>query len=62
MEFLDARYSDDRHVKLLQHCTVLAGDSEKYNPSELPDVQLVETFDENPVKEIGPWVKRNLHS
>lgn len=25
MEFLDTRYSDGRHIKLLQHCIVLAG-------------------------------------
>lgn len=63
MEFLDTRYSDERHVKLLQHCIVLAGDSQKYAPDELPDVQLVDTFtDERAVKAVGRWIKRNFES
>lgn len=40
MEFLDTRYSNLRHIKLLRHCTILAGDSEKYSPNELPDCDL----------------------
>ncbi|WP_181685971.1 site-specific integrase [Halorhabdus salina] len=61
MEFLDARYSDGRHIKLLQHCIVLAGDSQKYSRDELPDVSLVTTFDdEAAVKEVGRWIKRNF--
>lgn len=61
MEFLDTRYSDVRHIKLLQHCTLLAGDSpNKYDPEELPDVELVDCYDdESAVKEIGRWIKRN---
>lgn len=35
-------YSTGRRVKLLQHCTVLAGDSEKYDPDELPEPELVD--------------------
>ncbi|GGN98588.1 site-specific integrase [Haloarcula pellucida] len=61
MEFLDARYSDKRHIKLLQHCIILAGDSQKYAPDELPDVRLVDTFDsETAVKDVGRWIKRNF--
>lgn len=61
MEFLDARYSNKRHIKLLQHCTVLAGDSQKYSPDELPDVPLVNAFeDPDAVREIGRWIKRNF--
>lgn len=61
MEFLDARYSDRRHLKLLQHCTLLAGDSpNKYDPEDLPDVDLVDCFeDEKAVKTVGRWIKRN---
>lgn len=60
MEFLDTRYSNRRHVKLIQHCTVLAGDSQKYSPEELPDVRLVDTVDDvEAVKDLGRWIKRN---
>lgn len=64
MEFLDARYSDRRHLKLLQHCTLLAGDSpNKYDPDELPDVNLVDCFeDEHAVKTVGRWIARNYDS
>jgi len=63
MEFLDTRYSDGRHIKLLQHCTVMAGDSQKYDPNELPEVELVDTFDdEKAVKEVGRWIARNFES
>ena len=36
-------YSRGRRVKLLQHCTMMAGDSEKYDPDQLPDPNLVDT-------------------
>lgn len=63
MEFLDARYSDLRHIKLLQHCIVLAGDSQKYDPEDLPNVNLVDAFDDvDAVKEIGRWIKRNFEN
>ena len=35
-------YSTGRRVKLLQHCTMLAGDSEKYDPEQLPGPDLVD--------------------
>lgn len=63
MELLDTTYSDKRHIKLLQHCVVMAGDSRKYSPDELPDIDLVDTFDdESAVKEIARWIKRNYES
>lgn len=63
MEFLDARYSDVRHIKLLQHCIILAGDSQKYDPTELPDVDLISAVnDVDAVKEIGRWIKRHFES
>ena len=40
-------YSVDRWVKLLQHCTMMAGDSEKYAPDELPDPDLVDIIGES---------------
>lgn len=61
MEVLDTRYSNSRHIKLLQHCIVLAGDSQKYAPDELPDVRLVDTFeDEDAVRAVIRWIKRNF--
>lgn len=35
-------YSTGRRVKLLQHCTMMAGDSEKYDPDDLPEPDLVD--------------------
>lgn len=35
-------YSTGRRVKLLQHCTMLAGDSQKYDPEQLPEPDLVD--------------------
>lgn len=61
MEFLDTRYSNKRHIKLLQHCIVLAGDSQKYAVDDLPDTRLVDAFDnERAVKKIARWIKRNF--
>lgn len=61
LEFLDTRYTDERHIKLLQHCILLAGDSQKYDPEELPDTRLVDAFsNETAVKEIARWIKRNF--
>lgn len=63
LEFLDVHYTDDRHVKLLQHCTLLAGDSEKYEPEELPDVAVSSSFDrEESVKNLGRWIQRNQNN
>lgn len=63
MFFLDTEYTDGRHLKLLQHCTLLAGDSQKYRPDELPDIRLIDTYDDgDAVKEIGRWIKRNYES
>lgn len=63
MELLDTTYSDKRHIKLLQHCVVMAGDSRKYSADEIPDVDLVDTFhDESAVRDIARWIKRNYES
>ena len=35
-------YSVGRWSKLLQHCTMMAGDSEKYDPDDLPEPDLVD--------------------
>lgn len=40
-------YSTGRRVKLLQHCTMLAGDSEKYDPEQLPEPELVDIIGES---------------
>jgi site-specific recombinase XerC len=64
MEFHDVEYTDARHVKLLQHCTVLAGSSpNKYDPDELPDTRLVDAIhDREELKKIARWIKRNFDS
>ncbi|WP_049986559.1 site-specific integrase [Halobellus rufus] len=60
LEFLDVEYTDVRHIKLLQHCILLAGDSEKYTTEELPDVALTSTFgSKDAVKDLGRWIRRN---
>ncbi len=40
-------YSEGRWTKLLQHCTMMAGDSYKYSPDELPDPDLVDIIGES---------------
>lgn len=61
LDFLDTRYSNYRHLKLLNHCTILAGDSRKYAPEELPDCDLVDVLDnEAAVKVVGRWIKRTF--
>ena len=63
MEFHDTEYSDVRHIKLLQHCIVLAGDSQKYDPDELPACRLVDAVtDREELKDIQRWIKRNFDS
>lgn len=63
LEWQDTNYSDQRHRDLLQRCTMMAGDSEKYDVSELPDVRLVDAIvDEDAVKTLALWIKRNYES
>lgn len=40
-------YSQGRWTKLLQHCTMMAGDSYKYSPDELPEPNLVNIIGES---------------
>lgn len=61
------RYSVDRHVKLLQHCTMLAGSSEKYDPEELPDVPLSDALGDDKesieaAKDLVRWIHRNYEN
>lgn len=54
-------YSTGRRVKLLQHCTMLAGDSEKYDPDELPEPELVDILGDSKkakkkAKEYVSWI------
>lgn len=60
MAFLDTENTNYRHLKLLNHCTILAGDSTVYSPDELPDCELVDTYEDvHAVKEIARQIKRN---
>jgi len=60
-------YSTGRRVKLLQHCTMLAGDSEKYAPNELPEPDLVDIIGdsknakEKPKKYVS-WINGHYES
>lgn len=63
MRFRKAEYSDNRHLKLLQHCTVLAGDSQKYSTEDLPDVRLVDALEsEEASKELVRWIHSNFEN
>jgi integrase len=63
LEWQDTRYGDQRHRDLLQRCTMLAGDSHKYNPEELPDIRLADILeDETAVKTVARWIKRTYES
>lgn len=63
LRFRKSEYSDGRHVKLLQHLTVLAGDSEKYDVDDLPDTRLVDALhDEEAAKELVRWIHRNYEN
>jgi len=54
-------------VKLLQHCTMMAGDSEKYDPDQLPDPDLVDILGETEkakekAKQYVSWINGNYDS
>jgi len=60
-------YSRGRRVKLLQHCTMMAGDSEKYDPDQLPDPDLVDILGETEkakekAKQYVSWINGNYDS
>ena len=60
-------YSTGRRVKLLQHCTMLAGDSKKYDPDELPEPELVDILGESEkakekAKQYVSWINGHYES
>lgn len=60
-------YSTGRRVKLLQHCTMLAGASEKYDPDELPEPELVDIIGDTRearqnAKQYVSWINSNYDS
>jgi hypothetical protein len=60
MEFRRSTYSPSRHVKLLQHCVLLAGDSRKYSPEELPEPSLCDALDNGEAaKDVVRWIHRH---
>ena len=60
LEFRRSDYSPSRHVKLLQHCVLLAGDSRKYSPEELPEPSLCDALDnEEAAKDVVRWIHRH---
>jgi hypothetical protein len=60
MEFRRSTYSPSRHVKLLQHCVLLAGDSQKYDSGDLPEPSLSDALeDSEAAKDIVRWIHRH---
>lgn len=60
-------YSLGRRIKLLQHCTMLAGDSEKYDSDDLPDPDLVDILGDSKkarknAKKYVSWINGNYKS
>ncbi len=60
-------YSAARRVKLLQHCTLLAGDSRKYDPEDLPEPSIADIVGESDeakqkAKRYVSWINRNYDS
>jgi len=60
-------YSTGRRVKLLQHCTMMAGDSEKYSPDQLPEPDLVDMIgdtetEKKKAKRYVSWINGNYDS
>lgn len=63
LAFKRSNYTDHRHLKLLQHCTVLAGDSRKYEPDDMPDYDLIECLvSEEAVRAFVRWIHRNYEN
>jgi len=60
-------YSTGRRVKLLQHCTMMAGDSQKYTPDQLPDPDIVDIIGDTKeakdnAKEYVSWINSHYDS
>lgn len=60
-------YSAGRRVKLLQHCTMMAGDSVKYSPDELPGPDITELLSDTEegkrkAKKYVSWINGNYDS
>lgn len=63
LRFKQSEYSDHRHVKLLQHCTVLAGGGEEVSSGDLPDHRLIDCLEsKEAVREFVRWIHRNYEN
>ncbi|MFW6046035.1 MAG: tyrosine-type recombinase/integrase, partial [Natronomonas sp.] len=63
LRFKQSDYSNHRHLKLLQHCAVLAGESQQYDPEEMPDYQLVDCLEsEDAVRAFVRWIHRHYEN
>jgi integrase len=57
LDFRASEYSDERHQKLLNHLAILAGVSERYDDSQLPDTPLHRCLeDEDATKDLVRWI------
>lgn len=56
---LQSQYSVARHYKLLQHCTIMAGQSQRISDEELPDIELSAILDSRADCEgLVAWINR----
>jgi len=59
LDLLQAEYSAQRHEKLLRHCAIMAGLAQRIPESELPDVRLSDTLeDEDARDDLLAWINR----
>jgi len=59
LDLLKSEYSDQRHEKLLRHCAIMAGQSQRISDDELPDTELSETLDSTAAAEdMLRWINR----
>lgn len=57
LDLLQSEYSDQRHEKLLRHCTIMAGQSNIIPDDELPDVELSAALEDGEVADdLVRWV------
>lgn len=59
LDLLRSEYSTNRHEKLLRHCAIMAGISQRYDPDVLPDVRLVDALEDPDARDsLLAWINR----
>ena len=63
LSLLRSEYDPQRHEKLLRHCTIMAGLSQRYPVEELPDGRLVDVLDDPDARDrLLSWVNDRYES